>query len=70
MDTSKYQPPLPPNRLDVDSESLLEIYETFKAIDEVYNNSLMAMGIRSAPGVSVSGNTNASLSNIGSISTS
>jgi hypothetical protein len=66
MDTSNYQLP---NDLGMDNEQLFEIYETFKAIDEVYNSSLIAMGIKAGSVTTVSGNTNASLSNIGSIST-
>jgi type III secretory pathway component EscR len=66
MDTSEYQLP---DSFSVNNKDLIEIYETFKAIDEIYNNSLIAMGMQTRSAVSVSGNTNISLSNIGPIST-
>jgi hypothetical protein len=66
MNTSKYQLP---GIMDVDDKGLLETYETFKAIDDAYNNSLIAMGMKTDSPASVSGNTNISLSNIKTIST-
>ncbi|MDR0656541.1 MAG: hypothetical protein LBG22_09540 [Treponema sp.] len=66
MDTSKYQLP---SVFDMGNKDLLEIYETFQTIDEVYNRSLIAMGLQNPSIMSVSGNTNATLSNISPIST-
>jgi hypothetical protein len=66
MDTSKYYLP---SALAMDNKDFLEIYETFQAIDEVYNQSLIAMGLKSPSIMPVSGNTNVILSNIGPIST-
>jgi hypothetical protein len=66
MDTSKFRVMGIPVTEDKD---LLNVCETFQKIEEVYDNCLIAMGIRSASIPSVSGNTNISLSNIRTIST-
>ena len=62
MDTSKYQLPVASN-MDIN-----DIIETFKKIDEVYNNSLIAMGMQNVATSAVS-NTNINISNVVTIST-
>jgi hypothetical protein len=58
MDTGQYQLAGIPL---VDDKDLLEIYKSFKEIEDVYNGSMIAMGYLNQPAPSVSGNTNIAL---------
>jgi hypothetical protein len=53
----------------IDNGNLLEMYETFKEIEGVYNNSMIAMGLQGQFIPLVSSNTNVSLSHTTPVST-
>jgi len=53
----------------MDNKDFLEIYETYQAIEEVYNDSLTAMGLRASASLPLCANTNVSLGNLQSVST-
>jgi hypothetical protein len=53
----------------LENEDFQELFETYRAVEEVYNQSLTAMGLRHQPSVPVCSNTNISLSNVQSVST-